>query len=196
MKKQIYLRLLLQITFLTSLSASAQQDTMQLQIVSPFDSISITGVRALGDPRTGSVEVSMQVRSDYQKLASVDFAGGAFGDFGVTDGKGTKYKYSSYDGPPGMSYGYNKGYSRIADLMFGQNKVRMVISVQDTLKTGQSETLKFRLTKMDTTVRIITEVHMLCTLMLQYMFEGQKEFYIKNVPVEWLKPTQKLKKGI
>ncbi len=196
MNKKIYLRFLLQITFLTSLYASAQKDSMKLQIVPPFDSISINGVRAIGDPRTGSVEVSMQVRSDYQKLASIDFAGGAFGDFGVTDGKGTKYKYSSYDGPPGMSYGYNKGYSRIADLTFGQNKVRMVISVQDTLKTGQSETLKFRLTKVDTTVRIITEVHMLCTLMLQYMFEGQKELYIKNILVQWVKSNPKGRQGI
>src|SRR5580693_2438642 len=93
------------------------QDSSQLQIISPYDSVSLSDVKAVGNLETGSVEVTMQVLSKYHKVASINFGGAGFDDLGVTDDKGVKYKYSSYDGPPGLSNGVNKGYARIADLM-------------------------------------------------------------------------------
>jgi hypothetical protein len=193
MKRHAYpeLRLLVVASLVVLQFSTFAQDSTQLQVISPFDSVSLNEVKAIGNLETGSVEVTMQVQSEYHKLASINFGGAGFGDFGLTDDKGVKYKYSSYDGPPGNSYGVNKGYSRITDLLLGKKKVLILIAVQDTFHTGQSETLKFRLVKVDTTVRTIKEAHLLCTLMLDYMMAGQKQYYIKNIPVEWLKSKPK-----
>lgn len=193
MKRHAYpeLRLLLVVSLLLLQFCTFAQDSTQLQIISPFDSVKLNDVKAIGDLQTGSVEVTMQVHSEYHKLASINFGGAGFGDFGLTVDKGIKYKYSSYDGPPGNSYGINKGYSRITDLLLGKKGVLILIAVQDTFHTGQSETLKFRLLKVDRTVKIIKDAHLLCTIMLDYMMAGQKQCYIKNIPVEWVKPKPK-----
>jgi hypothetical protein len=168
------------------------QDSTQLQIVSPFDSVTLSNVKAIGNLQTGSIEVTIQVLSKYHKLTNVNFGGAGFADLGVTDDKGVKYKYSSYDGPPGLSNGINKGYSQMTDLQLGKSKALMIISVQDTFHTGQSETLRFRLVKADKTVKTLKEVHLLCALTLDYMSAGQKQYYIKDIPVEWFKPKPKV----
>jgi len=193
MKRYTYSKLrLLLVSALGVLQYSAySQDSTQVQIISPFDSVSVTDVKAVGDLETGSVQVSMQVLSKYHKLASVSFGGAGFGDFGLTDDRGVKYKYFSYDARPGISYGFNKGYSPINDLYLGKKKVLLIIAVEDTFHTGQSEMLKFRLVKVDKAVKTIKEAHLLCTLMLNNMLAGQKQFYIKNIPVEWVKPKPK-----
>ena len=120
-----------------------------------------------------------------------DIGGSAFDDLGLTDDRGIKYKYFSYSGPPGLTYGHNKGYSQMTDMVLGKSKVQMFIYVQDTFHVDQSETLKFRLVKVDKNVKTIKEAHLLCTLTLDYMAAGQKQFFIKNIPVEWVKPTRR-----
>lgn len=173
-----------------ALPVMAQEDSSNLQVICPFDSLDIKDVKATGNLKTGAVQMSMQVRNGYHKLAQVDFGGGAFGDFGLIDDKGIKYKYSSYEGPGGINAGVNKGYARITDLQFGKSKVTVLISVQDTLHSSQAQSLSFRLPKVDKSVKSIKEVHILSTLMLHYMFVGQKEIILKNIPVEWVKPQK------
>ncbi len=193
MKRHAYaeFRLLL-IAFLTVLQSSVfSQDSTQLKIISPFDSVSLNDVKAIGNLETGSVEVTMQILNKYHRLASISFGGAGFGDCGLVDDKGVKYKYFSYDARPSNSYGFNNGYSQIKDLLLGKKKVSILISVQDTFHIGQSETLKLRLLKVDKTVKTIKEAHLLCTLMLNYSFAGQTKYYIKNIPVEWVKPRPK-----
>jgi len=167
------------------------QDSTRLQITSPYDSISLSDVKAIGNLETGSIQVTMQVTNKYHKVAIVNIGGPAFDDLGLTDDKGIKYKYFSYSGPPGLTVGHNKGYSQMTDMVLGKNKVQMFIYVQDTLHVDQSETLKFRLVKADKSVKAIKEAHLLCTLTLDYMAAGQKQFFIKNIPVEWVKPKTK-----
>jgi hypothetical protein len=193
MKKYVSFKLLVLViaaVFALQLVTIAQETT-QLQVTSSFDSIAITEIKAVGNLETGSVEVSMHVRSDYHKLAGISFTGGAFNDFGLIDDKGVKYKYSSYSGSAGLDNGVNKGYLPVTNLRLGISKVGLIISVHDTLHAGQSSILAFRLPKVDKTVKTIKEVHMLGMLQLNYMAAGQKECYIKNITVEWVKPKLK-----
>jgi len=168
------------------------QDSTQLQIISPFDSIGLSDVKAMGNLETGSIQLTMQVTNKYHKMAIINIGGSAFDDLGLTDDKGTKYKYFSYSGPPGLTVGHNKGYSQMTDMVLGKSKVQMFIYVQDTFHVDQSATLKFRLVKVDKSVKTIKEAHLLCTLTLDYMAAGQKQFFIKNIPVEWLKPKPRI----
>lgn len=174
-----------------TLSASAQ-DSPQLQIISPFDSLFVSAVKAVGNLMTGSVDVTMQVTNQYHKLAVVEFSGGAFGDFGVTDDKGVKYKLYSNDHLIGTG-GINKGYAPITGLQLGKSKTQMILLVQDTLSNGQISTLHFRLMKVDKSVVALKEMHLLSMLFLDYMMKGQKQFLLKNVPVEWIKPKGNVK---
>jgi len=184
-------RLLLLVFLLMPALSVFAQDSTRLQITSPYDSISLSDVKAIGNLETGSIQVTMQVTNKYHKVAIVNIGGPAFDDLGLTDDKGIKYKYFSYSGPPGLTVGHNKGYSQMTDMVLGKNKVQMFIYVQDTLHVDQSETLKFRLVKADKSVKAIKEAHLLCTLTLDYMAAGQKQFFIKNIPVEWVKPKTK-----
>ena len=143
------------------------------------------------------MQVSIKVKSNYHKQASLGFAGGAYDDFGVTDNKGMKYKFSSYEGPGGIKEGVNKGFSRIADLQFGRSKPMILIAVRDTLHNGQSETLSFKLPKTDKDIKMLKEAHIMSTLMLNYTSAGQRMFQLKNIPVTWIKPAiTRLKKGV
>jgi len=180
-------RVLVVVFLLTPAISVLAQDSTQLQITSPYDSISLSDVKAIGNPETGSIQVTMQVLNKYHKVAIINIGGSAFDDLGLTDDKGIKYKYFSYSGPPGLTVGHNKGYSQMTDLVLGKSKVQMFIYVQDTFHVDQSETLKFRLVKVDKSVKTIKEAHLLCTLTLDYMAAGQKQFFIKNIPVEWIK---------
>lgn len=62
----------------------------------------------------------------------------------------------------------------------------MVISVQETINKGSSRTLSFQLAKADKAVKLIKEVHIMTTLTLNYIFAGQKEVIVKNIPVDWV----------
>lgn len=129
-------------------------------------------------------------------MAIINIGGSAFDDLGLADDKGIKYKYFSYSGPPGLIVGHNKGYSQMTDIVLGKSKVQMLIYVQDTFHVDQTATLKFRLVKVDKSVKAIKEAHLLCTLTLDYMSAGQRQFYIKSIPVEWVKPrASTTKKG-
>jgi hypothetical protein len=185
-------RLLLAVSLLIPKLSLFAQDSTQLQVISPFDSVSLSDVKAIGNLETGSVQITMQVLNKYHKVAIINIGGAAFDDLGLTDDRGTRYKYFSYSGPPGLTQGHNKGFSQITDMALGKSKVQMFIYVQDTLHVDQSETLKFRLVKVDKSVKTIKEAHLLCTLTLDYMSAGQKQFYIKNIPVEWVKPKPKV----
>lgn len=190
-------RLLLVVFLLMPALPVFAQDSTQLQIISSFDSISLSDVKAIGNLETGSIQVTIQVTNKYHKMAIINIGGSAFDDLGLTDDKGIKYKYFSYSGPPGLTVGHNKGYSQMTDMVLGKSKVQMFIYVQDTFHVDQSATLKFRLVKVDKSVKTIKEAHLLCTLTLDYMAAGQKQFFIKNIPVEWVRPKSKstAKKG-
>jgi hypothetical protein len=193
MKQPFYpsLRLFLFALLLVSKSSAFSQDNVKLQIVSPFDSIKLRDVKAIGNLQTGAVEVTMQIQSDFHKLASLTFSGGAFDDFGLIDDKGVKYKYSTYSGPSATDNGANKGYSTIAHLQLGKSKAAILISVQDTFRLGQSKTLQFLLPSVDKSVKTLKEAHILCHLMLDYMSAGQKQFFLRNIPVEWINSKPK-----
>jgi len=186
---------LLLVVFMPTLAIFAQ-DSTQLQIISPFDSIGLSDAKAIGNLETGSIQVTMQVTNKYHKIAIINIGGSAFDDLGLTDDKGIKYKYFSYSGPPGLTVGHNKGYSQMTDMVLGKSKVQMFIYVQDTLHADQETTLKFRLLKVDKSVKTIKEAHLLCTLTLDYMSAGQKQFFIKSIPVEWVKPIARPAKKV
>jgi hypothetical protein len=181
------MRLLMGAILLIGPAVAFCQGTSQTEVNSPFDSIKITHISATGNPQTGSVKVTMQVRSDFHKLASLSFSGGAFDDFGVTDEQGVKYKYFSYSGPAGTNNGANRGYAPIKDLQLNGKKVSVLISVQDTFSAGKTATLSFQLQQVNKSVASLKEIHILCHLMLDFMNAGQKQFFIKNLPVQWQK---------
>lgn len=86
-------RIIVALSFLLlTVHVFGQTPTSQAQVVSAFDSLSISNISAAGNLQTGAVQISMSVQNNYHKLAQIDFGGGAFDDFGVTDAKGIRYK--------------------------------------------------------------------------------------------------------
>jgi hypothetical protein len=163
------------------------QDSTDMKIISPFDSLTITNVKAIGNIETGSMEISMDVRNDYHKLTDVHWILGGFEDLGLTDDKGIKYKIFTSTQMIGTA-NINKGFQRITGVQFGSKKMDWLTYVKDTVGTNQSKKLIIRLAKVNKAVSLIKELQMRCILTLGYIWAGDKFYQIKNVKVDWIKP--------
>ncbi|HWK02773.1 MAG TPA: hypothetical protein VNS58_04040 [Puia sp.] len=167
------------------------QDSTELKVISPYDSLVLSDIKAIGNLQTGNLELSMQVRTDYHKLTDVYFDLGGFGSMGITDDKGMKYKIPTNDRLIGTA-GINKGYMPVSGVQFGKNKMNWVTYVKDTLHTGESKTLTIRLGKVNKTLSYIKEFHIRCILTLNYMWVGDKTYQAKNIKVDWIKPKNEV----
>ena len=165
------------------------QDSTGMSLFSPFDSISLAEVKAVGQLETGVVDLTVQVRNSYHKLAQLNFGSGSYSDFGILDDKGVRYALFHSEQLETAAQA-NKGYSPISALQFGKDKRTILNLVHDTLAAGGTKLLWIRLAKVAKTSRMIREAHLLCTLQLNYMVYGQKQFVIKNAPIDWVQPKK------
>ncbi|WP_431213801.1 hypothetical protein ACQ86N_02555 [Puia sp. P3] len=164
---------------------SSAQDSTAMSFSSPFDSISLTEVKVVGQVETGVVDITVQVRNSYQKLAQLNFGSGSYSDFGILDDKGVRYALFHSERLETAAQA-NQGYSPISALQFGKDKRTILNLVHDTLAADGTKLLWIRLGKVNKTTRVIREAHLLCTLQLNYMVYGQKQFIIKNAPIDWV----------
>lgn len=166
---------------------SFAQDTTEMKIISPFDSLTITNVKAVGNIETGSMEISMDVRNDYHKQTDVHWSLGGFEDLGITDDKGMKYKIFTSTQLIGTA-NINKGFQKITGVQFGSKKMDWLTYVKDTVGIEQAKKLIIRLAKVDNAVRFIKELQIRCILTLDYVWAGDKSYQLKNIKIDWNKP--------
>jgi hypothetical protein len=190
MKKDLIYFLHLTYAFIIAfcpLDASAQ-DTTEMKIISAFDSLIISDVKAIGNIETNSMEISMVVHNDYYKMIDAHWSLGGFEDLGITDDKGKKYKVLTSTKLIGTA-NINNGFKSISGVQFGSKKMDWLTYVKDTLSAGDSKKLVIRVPKVDKTVKSIKELHIRCILSKGYMWAGDKSYQINNIKVEWIKPS-------
>jgi hypothetical protein len=173
------------ITLFICCNCHAQDSTAAPTFTSPYDSITIIGIQAVGHSATGIVEITLHLRNNYHGTAQLGFGSGIYSDFGLVDDQGGRYRlfHSERLESSGQT---NQGYSAISSLQFGKNKLGMVNRVQDTLSTGAERALILTLGKGKPRPRLIQEAHLLSTLQLNYLLQGQKQFHLKNIPIKWI----------
>jgi hypothetical protein len=172
--------------FYSSLAiAGVAQDTSQLTVKIPFDSIVVTNVKAVGNVQTGSVEISLDVRNDYHELVDLHWSVGGFDGLGMTDDKGKFYKIYTNTKAIGAA-GINKGYLQIKGVQFGSKKMDWLTYVKDTVNAGNTKKLKVTIPKMQKDVAVIKEFHARCILSVSQMWVGDEQFTIENMKIEWL----------
>jgi hypothetical protein len=188
MKKNLISFLHLTCAFIIAFSlAASAQDTTEMKIISPFDSLIISNVKAIGNIETGTIEISMDVRNDYYKMIEAYWSLGGFEDLGITDDKGKKYKIFTSTKLIGTA-NINNGFKGISGVQFGSKKMDWLTYVKDTLSAGDSKKLIIRVPKVDKTVKSIKELHIRCILSKGYMWAGDKSYQISNIKVDWVKP--------
>jgi hypothetical protein len=176
--------------------AASAQDTTEMKIVSPFDSLIISNVKAIGNIETGSMEISMIVRNDYYRMIDAHWSLGGFEDLGITDDQGKNYKIFTSTKLIGTA-NINNGFKSISGVQFGSKKMDWLTYVKDTVSAGDSKKLIIRIPKVDKTVKSIRELHIRCILSKGYMWAGDKSYQINNIKIDWVKsPVQSKPKAI
>src|SRR5690625_1847558 len=97
---------------------SNAQRADSMRITAPFDSLIIDSIKATGNLKAQTVEITMLVHNNYAATAGVSLSLGGFGDFGFTDENGKKYKIYTNSHLIGTQ-DINKGYLEIPFVQFG-----------------------------------------------------------------------------
>lgn len=153
------------------------------EITQPFESLTITDVKATGNAKTGTVEIRMDFHNGYEKPATVSLDFGGFDRFGITDGKGEKYKLYTNSSLIGTS-DVNKGYQPVSYIRFGDKTQDWITTVQQEIPPGETKTLTVRLDKVNTDIKFLKEIHGSCILAL-ISHVGDKPYRVENLPIKW-----------
>lgn len=163
------------------------QDSTVPKITIPFDSLVVKDFKLTGNVLKGGVTISMRYENQYSKIVNVHFKLGGFENFGLTDDKGNKYKIYSRESLIGPA-NINKGYYSITSVVFGSSKLDYYTAVvEQVLKPGESKMLTIQIGKVNRNVNYIRDFHINCSLMLDYMFKGEKTYNIENLRILWSK---------
>ena len=165
------------------------QDSLAPKVISPFNSLILTDVQAIGDVATGNVEIAMNFQNNYPKIADVYLSLGTYVDFGLTDNKDNKYKVFTNEGLIEKSP-INAGYKKVNGVQFGNKKLQIVTYLKDTLATGHSLPFKITVGKLDKSINNIKEVHIRCILSLNHVWAGDQSYQIHNIKVDWTLPKK------
>ena len=160
------------------------QDNADMKVTMPFDQLPVSNIKAAGNFKTGSVEISMDFENKYDKTANVSLSLGGFSDLGITTDKGKKYKIYTSENLIGTA-DINKGYARVSAVQFGDKKFDWVTMVQQDLPQGEKRKLTVRIDKFDKAAKVITDFHIRCILSLNYFHTGDNLYRIENLPIEW-----------
>ncbi len=175
---------LLALLCLSFIAPATAQDENSLTVSSPYDSLSVSNVKAVGMAKTGEVTISVDIENKYAKQAKVHFSLGGYSDLGIEDDKGNKYKIHTSERLIGTQ-DINKGYKKISSVFFGEKKMGSFTYVEQELGTGDTKTFTIKLAQFNKSSKKITDLHVRCILFLNYMHVGDKMIKINEVPIEW-----------
>lgn len=176
------LSMLFALLLVSCLQANGQSSDTALKIISPFDSLSIIKANAIGNKKTGQVTVSLEIKNNYIKEAETILSLSAFGDFGMTDDKGTKYKaYTS--GMLGGPDPANNGFSPVSSIHFADKKPGMMGDIVQYLKGGESKDFVFNIKTK--TATMLKDFHVTCTLSINELVVGTQKLEVKNFKIKW-----------
>ena len=140
-------------------------------------------VKATGNLRAGSVEITMDFMNNYDKSAVLSLDFGGFEYFGLTDQKGGKYKVY-IKSSPFDSKDVNKGYSKISSVQFGDENMDHFTFIEQKFSSSERKSLTLRIDKFDKSVHRITEFHVRAIL-FRGMWQGDKLYRIEDLEIEW-----------
>jgi len=160
------------------------QDKGEMKVTIPFDSLSVDSAKAIGNLKTGTLEIRMTFHNNYAATAGVSLSLGGFTDFGITDEKGIKYKIYTDSHLIGTE-DVNKGYLKIPFVQFGDRKYDWVTLIQQDLTHDQQKELVVRISHFNKDNKIIKEFHIRCILALNLEHIGEKLYKVENLPIKW-----------
>lgn len=160
------------------------QDSTNYTVSSPFPSLPLTNISATGNPATGAVEIKMEFQNKSPKLADVYLSLGTFNDFGITDGKGARYKVFTNEGLIESSP-INQGYKKISNVALGGSKLQKVTYLKDTVGGSSSVPFKVIIDKVDKSTILIKEMHVRCVFSPNHVWAGDLVYQVKNLKIVW-----------
>lgn len=163
------------------------QDSSNYSVTSPFSTLPLTNAVATGNTSTGTVEIRMEFQNKSPKSADVYLSLGAFNDFGITDGKGNRYKIFTNEGLIESSP-INQGYKNIGSVALGNSKLHRVTFLKDTIASSNSLPLKITIDKVDKSDVLIKEIHVRCIFSPNHVWAGDQTYQVKNIKILWSKP--------
>lgn len=182
MKKIIQLSILFAI-FLTAFTSfrCVAQTSNELKVIVPFDSLQVDHIAAVGNIKTGVVEITMDFKNNYSKIARVSLGLGGFHDFGITDSKGRNFKLHT----DVNTVNTNKGYNNIPFIQFGDKKFNWIATVAQDVPSTESRKLTVRINKVENSTMEISDFHIRCILSVDYGNVGDKMYLVENIKINW-----------
>jgi hypothetical protein len=168
------------------------QNSSKAKLTAPYDSLTVTDVKAKANKVTGSLELTVKITNISHKHNNVHLVLGSFDDFGIISMNGSRYKVFTSENV--ISTGpVNKGYYPISTVQFGTKKLNWVTSVVQELNSGEERLFSISIGKFDKKANIIKNLHFRCILTVNYMHAGDNKYVIENIPIEWLTGALKTK---
>lgn len=187
MKRYHYLRFIAVITgFICCITINhcLAQAKGEMKVTIPFDSLTVDSIKATGNLKTGTLEIRMLFHNNYAATAGVSLSLGAFADFGITDGKGKKYKIYTDSHLIGTQ-DVNKGYLKIPFVQFGDKKYDWITLIQQNFTHGQQKELIVRINHFNKDNKDIKEFHIRCILALNLEHVGEGLYRMENLSIDW-----------
>jgi hypothetical protein len=192
MKKYFPLVFFLYLVTFYSPYASMAQDSTNLKIANPYDSLLLSDVKAVGNSTNEALKISMKFKNISSKHQTVHLSLGGFEDFGIISMQGKRYKVYTSESLIGTSQ-INKGYHPISTVQFGNKKLDWVTSIIQELNPGEEQSFTIQIAKFDKADNVIKNVHVRCILTVNYMHAGDNKYIIENIPIEWMAGNPKTK---
>jgi len=190
MKKYFHLTIFLYLIVFFGAAASMAQDSTNLKITNPYDSLLLSDVKAIGNTTTGTLQITMKFKNISGKHQTVHLGLGSFEDFGITSKQGKRYKVFTSENVIGTIQ-VNKGFRKISAVQFGNKKLDWVTSVIQELNPGDKRSFSVLIDKFDKTDSMIKDFHIRCILTVNFMHAGDDRYIIENIPIEWMVSNSK-----
>lgn len=158
MKKHLCLIVRLCLAVLICHSEIYAQNSSQSKLTTPYDSLTVTDVKAKANKATGSLELKMKFTNISHKHNKVHLVLGSFDDFGITSTNGNRYKVFTSENVINTGSN-NKGYYPITTVQFGTKKLNWVTSVIQELKPGEERIFSVSIEKFDKSANTIKDIH-------------------------------------
>ena len=168
---------------LTGLKTRGQDNQLSID-KPPFDSLTVSNIKATGNFQTGALELRIEFVSNYAQLAKVHFSLGGFEGLGIIDCAGRKYKINTNDDLVGTS-GINEGFKKIDKVVFGDKKFEYFTYVEQEISATKSKTLVVAINKFDKGCKEIKQFHIRTLLSLAYIPKGDGLYAINNIKIDW-----------
>jgi hypothetical protein len=187
MKKYTYLNFFVFITTVLATSPCRAQDSSNLTITNPYDSLKINEVKATGNSSSSTLHITMIFKNISKKRQTLHLDLGGFDDFGITTMNNKRYKVFTSENTIDNNQP-NKGFKNISKIQFGNKKLDWVTIVKQELNPGEERLFSIWLDKFEKSDLIIKNIHVRCILSINSMHVGDKKIAIQNIPINWIPP--------